>query len=69
VISLPALVALKVKSGRARDDADVVELLNRHPSQIASIVRSAARQLTTKNGRLRLASLAARAQAERSARR
>lgn len=69
VIALPALIALKVKSGRARDDADVVELLNRHPAQTASIVRSAARQLSTKQGKARLAELTSRAQAERARRR
>jgi hypothetical protein len=69
VPSLPELIALKVMSGRARDDADVVELLKRHPRRIASIRTAAARRLRTAEGRGRLRRLAARAREELGRRR
>jgi hypothetical protein len=56
VVALPELIALKVKSGRAKDDADVVELLKRRPSRIRSVSASAARR--------RLAGLVDRAREE-----
>ncbi|MBI3856439.1 MAG: hypothetical protein HY293_12200 [Planctomycetes bacterium] len=61
VVALAELIALKVKSGRARDDADVVELLKRHPSRIAPLRRSAARFLSTRDAKARLEALASRA--------
>ena len=45
VPSLSELIALKVMSGRARDDADVVELLKRHRSRIAALRRMASKTL------------------------
>ena len=62
---LPELIALKVKSGRARDDADVVELLKRHAPKMASLCRAAGRKLATALARQRLAELMRRAQEER----
>jgi hypothetical protein len=62
---LPELIALKVKSGRARDDADVVELLKRHASRMASLCRAAGRKLASAQARRRLAELMHRAQEER----
>jgi hypothetical protein len=44
VPALSELLALKVMSGRARDDADVVELLKRHRSRMASLKTTAARR-------------------------
>jgi hypothetical protein len=38
---LSELIALKVMSGRARDDADVVELLKRHRSRMVGSGSSA----------------------------
>jgi hypothetical protein len=64
VLSLPDLIALKVKSGRARDDADVVELLKRHLPKVARLRAVASRRLTTKAARERLSVLVARARAE-----
>lgn len=64
VIDLAGLIALKVKSGRARDDADVVELLKRHASRSAALRRSAGRLLATREARARLEQLAARAREE-----
>ncbi len=69
VPALSDLLALKVMSGRARDDADVVELLKRHRSRIASLRRAAAQRLRTVEARGRLKSLVARAMAEASRRR
>jgi hypothetical protein len=66
VIALAGLIALKVKSGRARDDADVVELFKRHAPRIASLQRSAARLLSTHEAKARLDELASRAREERS---
>ncbi len=48
VIDLAGLIALKVKSGRARDDADVVELFKRHRSKISVLRRTASRLLSTR---------------------
>jgi hypothetical protein len=64
VIALVGLIALKVKSGRARDDADVVELFKRHASRILHLRRNAARLLSTQDAKARLALLASRAQDE-----
>lgn len=69
VPSLPELIALKVMSGRARDDADVVELLKRHPTRMAAIRKTASRRLRTKEARIRLTALVARARAEAARRR
>ena len=66
---LSELLALKVMSGRARDDADVVELLKRHHARIASLTRAAARSLRTAEARSRLKALVARAKAEAARRR
>ena len=64
VPTLPELLALKVMSGRARDDADVVELLRRHRSRMASLRNAASRRLRTEDARKRLRALVARAKAE-----
>jgi hypothetical protein len=64
VPALPELLALKVMSGRARDDADVVELLKRHRSRMASLRTAASRRLRTRDARARLRALVARARAE-----
>lgn len=66
---LSELLALKVMSGRARDDADVVELLKRHHARIASLTRAAAQSLRTAEARARLKALVARAKAEAARRR
>jgi hypothetical protein len=64
VIALPELIALKVKSGRARDDADVVELFKRHSKRLASLRSLAASCLSTQEAKERLHALAARARDE-----
>ena len=69
VPALAELLALKVMSGRARDDADVVELLKRHRSRMASLEKAAARSLKTDEARGRLGALVARAKAEARRRR
>lgn len=69
VPSLSETLALKVMSGRARDDADVVELLKRHRARMAPLQRAAARRLRTKEARERLEGLLARARAEAARRR
>ena len=69
VPTLPELLALKVMSGRARDDADVVELLKRHLSRMASLKAAAGKRLRTGEACKRLAALGARAKAESKRRR
>lgn len=69
VPALSELLALKVMSGRARDDADVVELLKRHRARMASLKTAAARRLRTAEARGRLAALVTRAKAEAARRR
>jgi len=69
VPALSELIALKVMSGRARDDADVVELLKRHPSRVPSLRRAASGRLRTEEARRRLDHLIARAKEERERRR
>lgn len=69
VPTLGELLALKVMSGRARDDADVVELLKRHRSRMSSLRVAAARRLRTDEARVRLGALVARARAEAARRR
>jgi len=64
VPSLSELIALKVMSGRARDDADVVELLKRHRARIPALRRKASKRLRTPEARERLRQLVARARAE-----
>lgn len=64
VPALSELIALKVMSGRARDDADVVELLKRHLGRAAPLRKEAARRLRTKDARMRLAALVSRAKKE-----
>jgi len=64
VLALPELIALKVMSGRARDDADVVELLKRHHKGMAALRRAASKRLQTQEARRRLALLVARAREE-----
>ena len=64
VPALSELIALKVMSGRARDDADVVELLKRHRGRMPVLRSAAAKRLQTKEARERLAALASRAKAE-----
>jgi hypothetical protein len=65
VVALPDLIALKVMSGRAQDDADVVNLLKIQASRGGAICTGASRRLKTPAGRARLKSLAARAKEER----
>jgi hypothetical protein len=50
VPALSELIALKVMSGRARDDADVVEPLKRHRRRMVALRRAASRRLRTKGG-------------------
>lgn len=69
VPTLAELLALKVMSGRARDDADVVELLKRHPSRMTALRAAASRRLRTAEARRRLAALVSRARAEAARRR
>ncbi len=69
VPTLSELIALKVMSGRARDDADVVELLKRHRSRIPALRRGASRRLRTGEARGRLADLVQRAKRELARRR
>ena len=64
VPALSELIALKVMSGRARDDADVVELLKRHRRRIAPLQKAAARRLKMEESRQRLRALVARAREE-----
>lgn len=64
VVQLPDLIALKVMSGRARDDGDVVELLKRHRRRIAALRTAAAKRLKTREARRRLDALATRARDE-----
>jgi hypothetical protein len=65
VPALSELIALKVMSGRARDDADVVELLKRHPSRVQALRRAASKRLRTEGARKRLEDLVTRANEER----
>ena len=69
VPALFELIALKVMSGRARDDADVVELLKRHRSRIPDLRRMASKRLATTQARERLRSLVQRARQELAPRR
>ena len=69
VPALSELIALKVMSGRARDDADVVELLKRHRPRIADVRRKAAKRLRTAEARERLGALVLRARDELARRR
>lgn len=69
VPALSELIALKVMSGRARDDADVVELLKRHRSRIPELLRKAGKRLRTAEARERLRELVQRARAELARRR
>jgi hypothetical protein len=64
VPQLSELIALKVMSGRARDDADVVELLKRHRRRIAALRTAAAKRLKTEEARRRLRALVERARDE-----
>ncbi len=69
VPALSELIALKVMSGRARDDADVVELLKRHLARTVALRRAASKRFRTKDARERLAALVARAREEAARRR
>lgn len=64
VVSLPDLVALKVMSGRARDEGDVVELFKIHPSKIQALTSAAKKRMRTAEARAVLDALAARAREE-----
>lgn len=64
VPALSDLIALKVMSGRARDDADVVEPLKRHRSRMPALRSAAAKRLKTEEARERLAALVSRAREE-----
>jgi len=54
VPTLPELIALKVKSGRLKDDGDVGELLKRHATRIPAIRKAAAKLLETAAARAHL---------------
>ena len=69
VPALSELVALKVMSGRVRDDADVVELLKRRPSRMKVVTVAAAKRLRTEEARGRLRGLLVRAEEELARRR
>lgn len=69
VPALSELIALKVMSGRARDDADVVELLKRHHTRMVALRRAASKRLRTRGARARLAALVSRARDEAARRR
>lgn len=69
VPALSELIALKVMSGRARDDADVVELLKRHRARMPALRKAAAKRLQTREARGRLAALLTRAREEAARRR
>jgi hypothetical protein len=69
VPALAELIALKVMSGRARDDADVVELLKRHRPRMLTLRTAASKRLQTKGARERLAALVTRAREEAARRR
>jgi hypothetical protein len=64
VVSLPDLVALKVMSGRARDEGDVVEIFKVHRKRMDSVCASAARRLKTPAAKALLKSLLGRAKEE-----
>lgn len=64
VVSLSDLIALKVMSARAQDDADVVNLLKIHKARMAAICTTAAKRLKTPPAKSRLKALAARAKDE-----
>lgn len=64
VVALPDLIALKVMSGRAQDDADVVNLLKIHRRRIDSICAAAGKLLKTSAAKGHLKGLAARAREE-----
>lgn len=64
VPELAELIALKVMSGRTRDDADVVELLKRHRKSMGALRTAAVKRLKTDEARGRLDGLVARARAE-----
>jgi hypothetical protein len=64
VVSLPDLLALKAMSGRAKDDADVIELLKVHRKRLAALVREAKARLKTTGAGRHLSALAARAREE-----
>ncbi|MBI3099008.1 MAG: hypothetical protein HYY93_12315 [Planctomycetes bacterium] len=61
---LADLLALRVMSGRARDDADVVELLKRHVRRASRLRVEAARRLATVAARDHLEALCRRATEE-----
>jgi hypothetical protein len=69
VPALSELIALKVMSGRARDDADVVELLKRHRSRMVALRKAASKRLRTAPARERLKALVRRAREEAARRR
>jgi hypothetical protein len=69
VPTLSELIALKVMSGRARDDADVVELLKRHRTRMGALRTAASKRLRTAEARGRLRALLARAKEEAAQRR
>jgi hypothetical protein len=51
VAALPEVIALKAMSGRARDDADIAELLKRHPSRVSAVSKSARARLQSEEAR------------------
>jgi len=64
VPTLEVLLALKAMSGRAKDEADAVELLKRRPKRIDGLGASAAALLTTAEARRFLEAIVARAKEE-----
>ena len=64
VPALADLIALKVKSGRLRDDGDVGELLKRHASKISSLRKAVSRLLETDAARAHLDEIIVRVREE-----
>ena len=64
VASLAEVLALKCMSGRAKDDADVVELLKIHRGKIKPLAEAARGRLKTREARAHLAGLVKRTKEE-----
>lgn len=64
VVALPELLALKVKSARAQDDADVVGLLKAHARRMVALAAQASSRLSTPAARAHLKGLVQRAREE-----
>ena len=64
VVALSELIALKVMSARAQDDADVIGLLKRQARRMGSLASRAGKRLATPEARDHLRSLVERAREE-----